>query len=206
MKVLILFAILAIAVATTVPFVDIKEELKDAECIRNSYTKICVRGFLSMGKVDPYVVKSLAAADKAGIEADVYMIPCFYCNDPEKQALTMMTALKDSKFKMLWVTVEGTWSSDLARNRQFLVNLTMSLEKNGAKNLGIFTFQPTWERIFGKDYSDFSNKPLWYIRWNENPNDNDFVPFGGWKKPAAKQYDTENEECAMTVDNDSSFT
>lgn len=204
MKVLIFCLLAALAVAKTVPFVDIKDQIKDAKCLKDSYSRVCVRGYMSIGRVDPYLVKNLAATKEVSLTTDVYMLPCFYCANPEKQAEDLMAVLNANTYNTLWVQVDGAWGMNQAKNQAFMRNLTASLKSKGAR-LGIFTFQPTWDRIFGKAFDEFSSLPLWYTRWNGDPAADDFVAFGGWKKPAAKQYDTDDEECSVAINSDSYY-
>ena len=205
MKAIIFCILVAITLARTVPFVDTYADLKDATCIRNTYSRVAIRGYQSIGKVDPFLMKNLEAAKKVGLKADVYIIPCTYCGNPDKQADEIMYLLKAATYGTLWISIEGSWSLDRAKNQLFMKNLTDALTSKGAAKLGIFTFQPTWDRVFGKEFTNYSNLPLWYIRWNSNPEVDDFIPFGGWKIPTAKQYDTDNTECDISTDSDSYF-
>ena len=204
MKAIIFCFLIAVTLARTIPFVDTFADIKDGACIRNTYSRAAFRGYQSIGKVDPFLMKNLEAAKKVGLKADVYMIPCTYCGNPEKQADEIMYLLKSATYETLWISIEGSWSLDRAKNQVFMKNLTTALTSKGAK-LGIFTFQPTWDRVFGKEFTEFSTLPLWYIRWNSNLEAADFIPFGGWKNPTAKQCDSDNIECDINTDSDSFF-
>lgn len=205
MKVFLLALLLVLASAKTVAFLDTADLITDADCLKRTYDRINVRAYQSIGKVDPYVIKSLDAVKKAGMTADVYMVPCFFCANPAAQAEQLAEALKGSSFETVWVQVEGAWSLDQAGNKLFLESLVNGLKSKGL-HVGIFTFQPTWDRLLGKSYDGMSTLPLWYMRWNEDPYDGDFVSFGGWKKPRAKQYDTDDRVCAISVNDDSYYT
>ena len=39
-----------------------------------------------------------------------------------------------------------------------------------------------------------------YAHYDNDPSFNDFRPFGGWKKPAMKQYSANKRICGATVD------
>ena len=206
MKALLICTFLAVAVLSkTIPFIDIHEPIKDAACIQKKYSHACIRGYVSYGKTDPNLVENAKKLNAVGVEVDVYMGPCFMCGNPVKQADEIMAALAQVKYTHLWVEVEGAWSSDQATNQQFLRALVAELKAKNANGLGIFTFQPTWERIVGKSFSEMSALPLWYVRLNENPEQNDFIAFGGWKKAVAKQYDDENVVCGNDVNYDSLY-
>ncbi len=205
MKVIIFCLLAALAVAKTFSFVDIKEQITNAACLKQSYARVCVRGFQSIGRVDPYLEKNLKALSNVSLTADVYMLPCVYCNDPEAQAEKIMAVLKVNAYNTLWVQVEGAWGADQATNQVFIQMLIKALQSKGVKKVGIFTFQPTWDRIFGKAFDALSSLPLWYTRWNGDPEAKDFVAFGGWKKPTAKQYDTDDDSCSVNINSDSYY-
>ena len=204
MKWLILSAILTAVLSATVPFADTHTLMSDPNCMKNKFLRMAFRGYLEIGKVDPNLVKNLEAAKTAGIISMVYMNPCFYCGKPGTQAEELAAVLKGFTVPHVWVSVAGTWSVDKEKNRLFLHELVGILTRLGQKP-GVFTFAPTFERNMGKDCTEFSSLPLWYIRWNSNPDASDFVPFGGWKTPLAKQYDTDDYDCSMDFDNDSYF-
>eukprot|EP00831_Metopus_contortus_P077734 TRINITY_DN736_c0_g1_i5.p1 TRINITY_DN736_c0_g1~~TRINITY_DN736_c0_g1_i5.p1 ORF type:complete len:129 (+),score=26.92 TRINITY_DN736_c0_g1_i5:241-627(+) len=126
------------------------------------------------------------------------------CKNPEAQATEIMTALSKYTIPMVWISVEGYWSHKTDENVAFLKAFVSALKAKGAK-VGIFTFEPTWVRLMGKSCSDFSDLPLWYMRWNKDPEKKDFTPFGGWKNPVAKQYKANAKVCGISVDVDSYF-
>jgi hypothetical protein len=55
--------------------------------------------------------------------------------------------------------------------------------------VGIYTNNNSWMTIVGIDWAEFSRLPLWWPRYNKEPNFAHFVPFGGWKLPAMHQYE-----------------
>ena len=204
MKSLVIFAIVAVVLGTTVPFSDTHALMTDPTCMKKLYNRMAFRGYQEIGKVDPYLVKNLEAAKTAGIISYVYMKPCFYCGKPGEQVAEIAAAMKGFTVPHLWISVEGSWGVDKEKNKQFLRELVGNATSLALKP-GIFTFSPTWDRLMGKDCSEFGPLPLWYIRWNSNPEPNDFLPFGGWTKPTAKQYDTGEEDCSIEYDLDSFF-
>eukprot|EP00830_Metopus_es_P021226 TRINITY_DN877_c0_g5_i1.p1 TRINITY_DN877_c0_g5~~TRINITY_DN877_c0_g5_i1.p1 ORF type:complete len:253 (+),score=50.35 TRINITY_DN877_c0_g5_i1:2-760(+) len=205
MRAIVLCVLIVLSQAVTIPMADTYHLMTDAECLKKMFTRMVFRGYQSIGKVDPYIQKNLELATKAGIVADVYMNPCFFCGKPEVQVAELTDSLKAHKINMIWVSIEGSWSMDAAKNQLFAKGLVAALQAKSIK-VGIFTFAPTWARIMGKDFSGLSELPLWYVRWNENPEPDDFIPFGGWTKPAAKQYQAEETECGIDVDYDSFYS
>ncbi len=70
---------------------------------------------------------------------------------------------------------------------------------------GVYVTKHQWEDLFGDDnFSYGSELPLWYAHYENTPNPSfsDFVPFGGWTAPYAKQYTGTTSKCGMSVDQD----
>lgn len=65
--------------------------------------------------------------------------------------------------------------------------------------VGVYTSKSQWDPIMGS-YSGGKNYPLWYARYDNKPNFSDFVSFGGWSKPAMKQYVGDTTLCGGGVD------
>ena len=78
-----------------------------------------------------------------------------------------------------------------------MVNAANSL---GVK-LGIYTSASQWEPIMGS-YSGGSAYPLWYAHYDDVKAFSDFRAFGGWSKPAIKQYKGTTAMCDGSVDLD----
>ena len=47
---------------------------------------------------------------------------------------------------------------------------------------------PEWPSIFGSSFTAFSDLPLIYAHYDNVPSFYDFTPYGGWEKPAGKQF------------------
>ncbi len=101
---------------------------------------------------------------------------------------------------MLWIDVEGTsyWSSSAANNVNFLHGM-VNQAKNRGVNLGIYSSNSQWTPITGSTH-DFSSLPLWYAHYDGKDNYSDFAAFGGWSKPAIKQYQGTTATCSASVD------
>ena len=68
-------------------------------------------------------------------------------------------------------------------------------------NWGIYTNANNWGQIVGNDWTHYSNKPLWWASWNGAQNYNGFSSFGGWTKPAMRQYlGDKNGPCGVNMD------
>ncbi len=52
----------------------------------------------------------------------------------------------------------------------------------------------------GSGYTGGSGHQLWYAHYDNNPSFSDFRSFGGWNKPAIKQYAGDKSVCGAGVD------
>jgi hypothetical protein len=75
--------------------------------------------------------------------------------------------------------------------------------KKKNKKVGIYASRYMWGSIFG-NYDTCTqasvNTPLWYAHYDNVPSFSDFVAFGGWKTPTAKQYFGTSSLCGASVD------
>uniref|UniRef100_A0A914UML2 Lysozyme n=1 Tax=Plectus sambesii TaxID=2011161 RepID=A0A914UML2_9BILA len=90
---------------------------------------------------------------------------------------------------MIWLDIErdSEWSSNLGVNQQLIRDLVNQAQSQGVK-VGIYTNNNNWAAIVGIDWSEFSRLPLWWANYNGQQNYDGFVPFGGWSRPAIRQY------------------
>ncbi|MFD9457816.1 GH25 family lysozyme [Streptomyces sp. NPDC059985] len=151
-----------------------------------------VRGYQSVGRVDPNLAATVANAWDAGMaHVDVYQFPNFAGGNAAGQADTLVNHLqdKDVKYGMVWLDVSGPgsyWGSSTSANAAFLADWFTAMKRNGV-SVGICTSASDWEGIVGS-YTGGSAYPLWYTERNGKQNFDDFTPFGGWSKPNVKTY------------------
>lgn len=102
---------------------------------------------------------------------------------------------------MIWLDIEGAgyWHADKNRNREFFNGLIRGIKSAGVK-VGVYSSTYQWGSIMGNDFTAGSPYPLWYAHYDNTPNFNDFRPFGGWTKPAIKQYAGDHTLCGVGVD------
>ena len=103
-------------------------------------------------------------------------------------------------YGMLWIDVEGTqyWSSSTSNNVNFIQQMVDEGKKKGV-SIGIYTSNSQWSPITGGSTA-FKSYPLWYPHYDNSASFSDFVPFGGWSKPAIKQYAGDVSFCGAGVD------
>ena len=137
-------------------------------CALPIYKRICFRVLQSTGILDPHFPKNIAHIKKANlinnVTLDVYAIPSIKVN-VTKQVTIVKDAIKGLKIGYLWIQVENgaLWNSDHAANQALLKALAGGFAKLGPK-VGIQTNEQNWHRIMGREFSEYSNYPLWYVR------------------------------------------
>ena len=194
----------AVAFAATVPFIDMWEEIDDADCHLKECKNICLRVYQGVGKVEPNFAKNIAHLKGKAVNISAYMTPSNKVT-PEKQVAEVVAAIKNVTLTYFWVSVEGSdWSMNHEDNVNFLKKLLAELAKVKLV-VGIQTDMMRWGRIMGRSTADFSKYPLWNIHQDNNPENTQFRPFGGWRAPKAKQYKGSAERCGDTVNLDSLF-
>jgi GH25 family lysozyme M1 (1,4-beta-N-acetylmuramidase) len=197
---LTLLASVAISYATL--GVDVSQPTSVFSCLKSSgYQFAIVRGYQSNGQVDSNAVNTIKNARNAGFQyVDVYAFPCVSCGNAAGQASTLINALKGSSYGTIWLDVESySWSSNLSTNQAFITSYVNSAKSQG-KAVGIYSSYYNWQSIVGLSWSGVSNLPLWYAHYDNSPSFSDFTPFGGWSKPAMKQYAGDKTVCGAGVD------
>jgi hypothetical protein len=157
---------------------------------------------------------------------DGYIFPCYSCGNPAKQMDDTLNSLKSHGLKilghnsegdretlmannngtlgatvgMLWIDVEGTqyWSSSAQNNVNFIQGMVDEGLRQGV-HLGIYTSASQWNPICGGS-TQFKSYPLWYPHYDNSASFSDFSSFGGWTKPAIKQYQGTTTLCSAGVD------
>lgn len=193
------------------------------ECLKsNGYNFAIVRVYQSNGKCDVNGPTSINNAWNGGMShVDGYIFPCYSCGNPAKQiddtinylsshAVTVMkegelaesynSTSVGAKVGMLWLDIEGTqyWSGSTTNNVNFLSSMVSEGKARGV-SLGIYSSASQWNPIMGGS-TKFSSLPLWYAHYDGNPSFSDFSAFGGWSKPAIKQYKGTTSICSTSID------
>jgi hypothetical protein len=171
-------------------------------CMVNAgYNFAIIRAYRSSGTVDPNAVQSIKNAWAGGMKyVDVYMFPNPQTNNGAQQAKDLVNSLTSVKYGMIWVDVEQyNWHSNQATNQKFFADIVTQLTIMG-KHFGVYTSKSQWVPIMGSSYTGGKNYDLWYAHYDGIANFNDFSAFGGWTKPAIKQYNGNKALCSCNVD------
>jgi len=184
--------------------VDISQGVSEADfaCLKNLGRSFAVtRAYQSIGRVDPNAVANIEHARAAGIAyVDAYLFPCVPCGNAAAQMDATINGLGSTNYGMIWLDIERlSWSSDLASNRNFISAL-IAAGKAKSKTIGVYTNYNNWAEIVGIDWNGAADLPLWYAHYDNSPSFSDFTPFGGWTKPAIKQYAGDVSFCSAGWD------
>jgi len=174
---------------------------------KNGYSFTIVRAYQNGGHTDPNAVQSIKNAWAGGqSHVDAYIFPCVAACANTISAGQQIQAthnfLSGTKYGMLWLDIEGSqyWYSDTAKNVNFIQEL---VNESKALNitLGIYSSNSQWTPITGSSKA-FSTLPIWYAHYENTPNPSysDWAPFGGWMKPAIKQFKGTTSICGASVD------
>ncbi len=102
-------------------------------------------------------------------------------------------------FGMLWLDIEtGAGWGGAAANHAWLVAAVKQAQARGIR-VGIYSSRYQWSTVMGS-YSDLASLPIWYAHYDNNPSFSDFQSFGGWSRPAIKQYAGDVNVCGADVD------
>lgn len=177
------------------------------QCMKsNGYGFAIIRGYCSYGGVDHNVVQGLNNAKAAGLITDIYMFPC-RGKSATAQVDEMMNAIPANLYGMIWIDVETNpssgcgWSSDTNSNCAF-VNEIINRIKSKGKVPAVYATAYMWQSIMGSRNAcpSAASQQLWYAHYDNNPSFSDFSAFGGWSKPAIKQYVGDTTLCGAGVD------
>ncbi len=188
----------------------------------NGYSFAIVRVYKSTGAADSNGPANINNAWNAGFaHVDGYIFPCYSCGNAAKQVDDTISYLANHaiiakgeneiidasyntttgvKYGMLWFDIEGSsyWSTTKSNNVNFLQAMVNEAKAKGV-SVGIYSSASQWSAIMGSN-SQFSSLPLWYAHYDNNPSYSDFSSFGGWTKPAMKQYYGDASFCSAGWD------
>eukprot|EP00276_Gloeochaete_wittrockiana_P003275 CAMPEP_0184644944 /NCGR_PEP_ID=MMETSP0308-20130426/1533_1 /TAXON_ID=38269 /ORGANISM="Gloeochaete witrockiana, Strain SAG 46.84" /LENGTH=222 /DNA_ID=CAMNT_0027073693 /DNA_START=30 /DNA_END=698 /DNA_ORIENTATION=+ len=163
------------------------------------------------GGFNSHIGTDISRAHAAGIaNVDVYIFP----NTKQSASSSMTTLINQLKSagaltkNMIWMDIEGSqyWSSSCSTNQQWLsqaISTIDGLYKGCGKStcVGIYTSSSQWSPIMCGS-SQFSKYQLWYAHYDNSASFSDFSSFGGWTKPAMKQYAGTTNICSTSIDKD----
>ncbi len=181
----------------------------DIDCLvaNNISNKLYWRGYKSTGVIDKVGVANLALAVSRGITTtSVYMNPN-PSGDAAKEADEICSYLSEQitsySFRIIVRLTRGDrWSSDISKNRAFVLNLTKAIsDDRRCYGVGFYTSKLEFESLFGGDFTALKGRFLMiYINRDNDPVLHNFRSFGGWTSPLTKEYTEDTHKfCGKTV-------
>ncbi len=174
--------------------------------LQNGFGSFAIpRGFKSVGDHDANGAQNIKNARAAGIKyVDYYIFPCPKCYATgAQQVQNSVQHMRNAgaNFGMVWLDIEGSqyWRGNYADNKAFFQSMLQGAAATGAK-FGIYSSAYMWSSIFGNGYTLGGNLPLWYAHYDNSPSFSDFKAFGGWSRPAIKQYSDKAGLCGVGYD------
>ncbi len=119
----------------------------------------------------------------------------------------MIAGISGNLYGKVWIDVETNpstgcaWGSDHAANCNFLTEIVNRVKYHG-KTVGIYASTYMWQTIMGSATActGLGAYELWYAHYDNSPSFSDFKSFGGWTKPAFKQFAGTTSLCGAGVD------
>eukprot|EP00744_Colponema_vietnamica_P000670 GILI01001182.1.p1 GENE.GILI01001182.1~~GILI01001182.1.p1 ORF type:complete len:218 (+),score=78.59 GILI01001182.1:48-701(+) len=177
-------------------------------CRNNGWDFVIVRSYCSFGGRDNNAPATLAQAEAAGIPyRDVYHFPCMNKISAAQQVADDYDGVA-GKFGMMWFDIETNpspgcgYTGSAAENCNFLGDLISAGHSHGI-HMGIYASEYMWSSIMGGCTVGAANGiSLWYAHYDGARTFSDFRGFGGWSKPAMKQYNDGVGICGINADAD----
>ncbi|KAG9391077.1 Glycoside hydrolase, family 25 [Carpediemonas membranifera] len=184
--------------------------ISDFEClVKNGYGDFAVlQAQRSTGAYNQYVGQTYRNVKAAGIKyVDMYFFPSKH-HDPVQQVHDTVAKLKAdgvySSSIQMWIDVENTalYFSTCAENVAFLHKIIDTLHASWPGRVGMYTSESQWNPI-ACNSKEFADMQLWWPRYDgvESLSHN-WASFGGWSRPAVKQYRGSVPMCGTTIDED----
>ncbi|EYB98235.1 hypothetical protein Y032_0133g1787 [Ancylostoma ceylanicum] len=185
-------------------------ETDQMQCLHKKNYKIILYEAYADGKFDDNVKATMWTAINDKMGGEVYMTPDATI---EKSAQQQMDETLNGMIRhgmpitRIWIKIadEKKWSSSINYNDFFLNDLVMAAEARG-RSVGIITNSKAFYRTFTGLYDFVGEDRIWYTTPEpvtctdkKGANFDDFVPFGGWRKPSAKQYCVGENVCGITI-------
>jgi GH25 family lysozyme M1 (1,4-beta-N-acetylmuramidase) len=201
--------ILALAVLPAVFAVDGGDVAGDAgsfSCVKeHGWEFMITRSYHNFGTPDPSAGQNIRNAKAAGIQYnDVYHFPCAM-RDAAGQVQSDINAV-GRIFGTMWFDIETNpdpscaWSGSHTDNCNFLGEMIAAGHAAGIR-MGVYASPYMWSSIMGGcTIGADKGLPLWYAHYDGSRSFGDYSSFGGWSKPAMKQYWDSVGICGINAD------
>jgi hypothetical protein len=210
MRALLVLAFALLPVAFAVDGGDVAGPCDKFSCAKeNGWEFMITRSYHNYGAPDSSAPQNLANAASAGIQyRDVYHFPCAM-RDASGQVSSDINAVGRSNFGTMWFDIETNpdsncaWSGSQTDNCNFLGELISAGSSQGIR-MGVYASPYMWSSIMGDGCHVGADHglSLWYAHYDGSKSFGDYSSFGGWSRPAMKQYWDSVGICGINADAD----
>ncbi|KAG9391127.1 Glycoside hydrolase, family 25 [Carpediemonas membranifera] len=181
----------------------------DLECLKhNGYEFGIIQAQCSNGVYNSHVAQAFRNAKAAGIKyVDLYFFPS-KSHDAASQVRNTVNHLKadglHSSSTQMWIDIENTglFFPSCSENVRFIREIVDNLRKEWPGKIGIYTSESQWSPITCNS-KDFADMQLWWPRYDGvGTLTHNWRSFGGWSRPAIKQYHNTMSICGTQIDED----
>lgn len=176
------------------------------DCLKSGgYSFANIRAYSVEGvDLDLSVKDTLIYAQRSGFKTDLFLRPC-KGKSAKFQIDAIMLAIAEQYYDRFWLYLGHNpnagceWSSPHT-NCDYIKTMVDQI-KYFKKPVGIYVSPEQWRNIMGSLGScpELGEYPLIYPNNNNSPNFDDFVPFGGWKAPYGKVFQSNITACGTTI-------
>ncbi|KAL4487169.1 hypothetical protein ABPG72_017888 [Tetrahymena utriculariae] len=182
-------------------------EVNCFECTKQAgYDFVVIEIYSSAKQFNNYLAQNIKSAYNASLEVDLYIFPDT-TRDPAEQINSYFQCLianqTMSLFNNVWLDIENEnlFFANCTQNIEFLQAMINTTKNYINQNrIGLYTSQHYWPIMCNT--TAFSDLQLWYPRWDNQTNFNDFTPFGGFANPVMKQFYNDVQICCTNTDVD----
>ncbi len=180
--------------------------ISHSNCLKqNNYNRAIIQVFRSDGVPSYHAPYQVHACHLAGItDIQYYMFPDARkgVDTQVKEMVKYMNANNMHNGRMMWIDIEAPrlFKSTCAANVRFLKEIIASLGKHYKGPVGVYSSESQWTPIMCGSTA-FSHLPLWWPRYDNNKYiTSGWKNFGGWTKPAMKQFAGDKVVCGQDLD------
>ena len=132
-------------------------------------------------------VQQIQACADGGLAVEIYRF-LFWSRPTREQVRFALSIAADSgrQIGRLWPDCEDAPTVSATEVIDAIVE-AVGMSLDARVRCGLYT-RPDWWRAFAGGNTDFSSLPLWYAHYDGKADFHDFQSFGGWRRPAMKQY------------------
>ncbi|KAG9397009.1 Glycoside hydrolase family 25 [Carpediemonas membranifera] len=181
----------------------------DLRCLKsNGFEFAIIQAQRSNGGFNDHIGPAVRNAQAAGFKyIDFYFFPS-KAHSASSQVRNTVAKLKAAGLyhsqHQMWIDIENhaLFFSSCSENVKFIKEIVKELETYWPGKVGMYTSEAQWSPI-ACNSKDFSHMQLWWPRYDGVGSlTHNWRSFGGWSRPAIKQYRGTTSICGTQIDED----